>query len=234
MSGQDWIGLKLHHIGEPLVAKLLQNLEAAGRLSSLACERTNVSVEDDIAAWGLQRPIEFLPERASLAVSASKGQLICDGAQKVDVLCASSGQRAIAFELKLGETLLGTEAFQNRFVGQCSTSHAGSLLTGSMISVLDRRFSESESAILRASVNTLGSWEVVRPWWLVVRNTVWTRWKNSGIPTLNSGRILVLEKVIRAAGGEDVFNGLVRELLCGNFFKAWQMGIGERSADPME
>src|SRR5882672_3575890 len=111
---------------------MLQKLEAAGRLSSLVCERTHVSVEDDIAG-GLQRPIEFLPERAFLGVSANGGRLICDGAQKVDVLCASSGQRAMAFELKLGEERLGMNEFQNRFLGECSTFHAGSRLKGTMI-----------------------------------------------------------------------------------------------------
>lgn len=226
--------LQLHHIGEPVVAKLLQHLEAVGRLSSLFCERTNVSVEEDIAAGGLQRPLKFLPERASLTACAGKGKLICDGAQNVDVLCVSSGQQAIAFELKLGQTLLGTKDFQNRFLAECSTSHAGSRLTGSMISVLDRRFSGSDSAMLRASINTAESWEIVRPWWLVVRNAVWTRWKQTGIPSLNNGRILVLEKMARAAGGEDVFNDSVRELLCENFFTAWEMEVGEVSADPTE
>ncbi len=221
--------LKLHHIGEPLVARMLQKLEAAGRLSNLVCERMHVSVEDDIVAGGLQRPIEFFPERATLGVSANGEELICDGAQKVDVLCVSSGQRAMAFELKLGEERLGTNEFERRFLGKCSTSHAGSRLKGSMISVLDRSFLRTDAAVLRASASPptggpIKKWDVVRPWWLVIRNSVWFRWKQSGIPGLTNGRILVIEKVVRELGGEEVFNGLVREVLCGNFFEAWEIG----------
>lgn len=217
------IDLKLHHIGEPLVARILQELEAAGRLSNLVCERTHVSVEDDIAAGRLQRPIEFLPEKASLGVSANGGEFMCDGAQKVDVLLSSSSQRAMAFELKLGEERLRTNEFQTRFLGECSTSHAGSRLKGTMISVLDRRFQGSEAAVLRASVSTT-TWEVVRPWWLVVRKAVWLRWEQSGVPGLTSGRFLVLEKVVQEFGGEEAFNDLVRELVYGNFFEAWGLG----------
>lgn len=218
------IDLKLHHIGEPLVARMLQKLEAAGRLSSLVCERTHVSVENDIAAGGLQRPIEFLPERASLGVLVNGKKLICDGAQKVDVLCGSSGQRAMGFELKLGEERLRTNEFQRRFLKECSASHAGSRLKGAMISVFERRFPESEVAVLRASVGTT-DWELVRPWWLVVRKAIWLRWKKSGIPSLTNGRILVFEKVVQEFGGKEVLNDLVRELVCGNFFEAW--GIGQ-------
>jgi hypothetical protein len=218
------IDLKLHHIGEPLVARMLQKLEAAGRLSSLACERTHVSVEDDIAAGRLERPIEFLAEKASLSILANGGDLTCDGAQKVDVLCGSSGQRAMAFELKLGEERLRTNEFQSRFLRECSTSHAGSRLKGTMISVLDRRFLGSDAAVLCASVST-NAWEVVRPWWLVVRKVVWLRWAQTGIPSLTNGRFLLLEKVVQEFGGEEAFNDLVRELVCGNFFEAW--GIGQ-------
>ena len=135
------IELKLHHIGEPLVARMLQKLEADGRLSNLVCERTHVSVEEDIAAGRLQRPIEFLSEKATLGVLANGEEWICDGAQRVDVLCGSSGQWAMAFELKLGEERLGANEFQRRFLKECATSHAGSRLKGAMISVLDRRFS---------------------------------------------------------------------------------------------
>lgn len=201
---------------------MLQKLEAAGRLSNLVCERTHVSVEDDIAAGRLERPLEFLPEKATLRVLANGGDLTCDGAQKVDVLCGSSGQWAVPFELKLGEERLRTSEFQSRFLRGCSTSHAGSRLKGTMISVLDRRFSASDAAVLRASLST-GAWEVVRPWWMVVRKVIWLRWAQTGIPSLTNGRFLVLEKVVQEFGGEEAFKGLVRELVCGNFFNEWSI-----------
>lgn len=225
------IALKLHHIGEPLIARMLQELEATGRLSNLVCERTQVSVEDDIIAERLKRPLEFLSEKASLGILTSGGgELICDGAQKVDVLCGSVNSRAMAFELKLGEERLGTNEFQRRFLKESSTSHAGTRLKGTMISVLDRHFSESETAVLRAFVSTK-NWEIVRPWWLVVRDPIWSRWKQSGIPSLTNGRILVLGKLVQEFGGEEAFNALVRELVCGNAFEAWRIGL-DSSADP--
>jgi hypothetical protein len=211
--------LKLHHIGEPLVAAMLQKIEAAGRLSNLVCPRTHVSVEDSISIGSLQRPFAFLPERASLSVSTESGRYICDGAQKVDVLCAG-GERAIALELKLGEERLRANEFESRFMEDCATSHGESRLKGKMVSVLERRFPWPGEATLRASAGT-ENWKVVKPWWLVVRKSVWDRWRKSNPPNLSNGRILVLEEVVRELGGETAFNGLVRDLVCDNFFSVW-------------
>jgi hypothetical protein len=222
------IDLKLHHIGEPLVARMLQAIDAAGLLSTLVCERTGVSIESDIVAEGLQPPVEFLPERASLGVSTDSRRWMCDGAQKVDVLCAGKSNRAMAFELKLGEERLRTNEFKKRFLNECSRSHGDSRLKGTMIAVLDRRLSQFESAALHASIARQDQadevWEVVRPWWLVVRRSVWLRWEQSGVPGLNHGRVLVFENMVREFGGKTAFNDLVRELVCGSFFEEWRLG----------
>lgn len=214
--------LKLYHIGEALVAAMLRKIDSAGGLSNLVCPRTQVSVEDVITIEKLQKPLMFLPERASLSVSTESGKYICDGAQKVDVLCAG-GERAMVFELKLGDERLGANEFEGRFIEDCSTSHGESRLTGKMVSVLERRFPWPGDTTLQASTST-ENWEVVRPWWLVVRKAVWTRWKKFGPPNLSNGRILVLEEVVRELGGEAAFNGLVRELVCDNFYSAWGLG----------
>jgi hypothetical protein len=92
-----------------------------------------------------------------------------------------------------------------------------------MISVLDRWYSWSEEVVVRAATPS-ENWEVTCPWWLVVRNMVWTRWDQSGIPKLRNARILVLEDLVQEYGGEGAFNELVRELVCENFFRAWRLG----------
>lgn len=214
--------LSLHHIGESLVAAMLQRIDAAGQLSNLICSRTHVSVEDAITIEGIQKPLMFLPDRASLSVSTESRKYFCDGAQTVDVLCVG-GELAMAFELKLGEERLRANEFESRFMEDCATSHAESRLKGKMVSVLERRFPWSGEAALQASTGT-ENWEVVRPWWLVVRKSVWARWEKSRPPNLSHGRILVLEEVVGELGGEAAFNDLVRELVCDNFYSAWGLG----------
>lgn len=214
--------LKLHHIGEPLIAAMLQRIETAGRLSNLICPWTHVSVEDTISSGNLKNPLAFLPERAVLSVSSGSREYMCDGAQKIDVLCVSD-ERAIAFELKLGEERLRANEFESRFMENCATSHAESRLKGKMVSILERRFPWSDETTLYASAGTV-TWEVLYPWWLIIRRTVWSRWKKSSPPNLRNGHILVLEEIVREFGGEDGFNSLVRELVGGNFYGEWRLG----------
>lgn len=231
--------LRLHHIGEPLVARMLTELEARGKLSRLVCPMKKISVEDDIAKHGLSRPLRFLPEQARLKVVGPKDTYFCDGAQKADVLCVSSDARALALELKLGEERLGANEFKKRFITDCVPSHEDTRLKGPIISVLARRFSRFQESQVIAMVKEeeeeadAREFKVLKPWWLVLRTSIWNRWSGQVSPELGEVRILLLEDMIRELGGGREFNRLVRELVTSeDYFSDWGLHRSQPEVNP--
>lgn len=156
--------LKLHHIGESLVSAILQDLADKGKLRNIG---------EALASSGLSGPLKFTPDKAYLLLECDAEQYRCDGAQKADILCTGSGDKAVALELKLGFTRMSATAFEDRFLKPISRSgHADQRIKGSLAALLDRRIEgKPEDIKIQASIG-IQRWEVAEPWWLVVRRSV--------------------------------------------------------------
>lgn len=217
------LSIKLSHIGEPLVAQLLESLNKRGALDRVRCARTGRSLSDDIQAAELEPPVSFRAVDATLVIHAADISYDCDGEQKVDVLC-TGGQRAIAIEVKLGESRMGRALFLKRFGLQCEQSkHAKSSLRGSMVAVLERSFQFEASRVV-AKVNSEG-WEVATLWWLVVRRRILDTWLKSGIPVTDNARLLVFESLADTYGTKQDFDKLVSDTVGSSFADAWGLGL---------
>jgi len=148
---------------------------------------------------------------------ADAGEFACDGAQTVDVL-AAVGDKATAFELKLGLARMTPAAFQERFCSQCDMSeHSDLRLTGSMVALLDRRVSFPFSHI--SAIDCERTWLLTEHWWLIVRRQVFRSW-NRKSPVSNA-RILVFEDIAATYGGADEFDRLVIETIKNGYAIRW-------------
>ncbi|NUQ72765.1 MAG: hypothetical protein HUU21_04340 [Polyangiaceae bacterium] len=213
---------ELTHIGEALVAEMLQRIATRRDLMMLRCEHSGTSLGDDVAALDPSSAPRFIPEGGRVEASHAGGTAMCDGEQRIDVLCAGRTS-ALAMELKLGETRLSPGAFASRFLCPCTTSrHAPPRISGKMPAVLERLLPspfETLHAVIGAERYALAN-----HWWLVLRAKVWNSWAKraagSPLPT-RLARVLLLENVVRVYGGADPFDDLVRELVGSDFAAKW-------------
>ncbi|MGO9306890.1 MAG: hypothetical protein ACLP3R_24840 [Candidatus Korobacteraceae bacterium] len=216
--------VQLTHIGEDLIAEILDSLAKRQELSRVKCAISDRPLADDIEAGGLGESIGFRADDATLVVQNGALSYACDGEQKVDVLC-SGGDRAIAFEAKLGETRMGSADFRKRFCVRCEKSkHADSRLSGSMVAVLERLLPFDGTSNLVAQVEN-SQWTLVEPWWLVVRQVVVDKWR-SDIPVA-SGRILVFDALARIYGSRLQFDQLVKRVVGSDFASRWSIPLND-------
>lgn len=212
--GMEMTSLKLHHVGESIVSEMLQDLADKGNLGDLG---------EALASSGLSGPLKFTPDRAYLLLEWNAEQYTCDGAQKADILCVGSGDKAVALELKLGLTRMSATAFEDRFLKPISQSgHADKRVKGSLAALLDRRVEDKAEGIRIQAFIGSQRWEVAETWWLVVRRSVWQRWAETRMPNLRHGRILILDDLVQNFGGKEDFNSLVRELVCADYYDLWK------------
>jgi hypothetical protein len=128
---------------------------------------------------------------------------------------------------------LGAKEFTKRFLKVCEPSHKDSRLKGPIISVLARTPSRWKECPVIARVQKENSkeareLEVVPPWWLVIRTSIWQSWAGKVDSQLGQVRILLLEDVAREFGGEAAFNNLVRDLVSFDYFRAWVLHCSTR------
>jgi hypothetical protein len=219
--------LRLTHVGEPLVAAMLQRLADEERLSEIVCRRIGPPSGDERLGSGLERiglkaPFEFLAEEAKLHIATSTGRYVCDGAQKVDVLCVGLNAVAAAFELKLGINGLGASVFAKRFCKGCDVVHGR--VKWPMVSVLERRVNGvAPDFVLRASGRDR-LWKVAKNWWLVMRTAVWAQYEIRGKPPLEHASVILIEELVELFGGQGCFNALALSLLGNDPFSAWHLG----------
>lgn len=212
-------------MGEDLIAEMLNSLAQRQQLSRVACAISARSLADDIRDSGIGESVVFRADDALLVVRNGACEYACDGEQKVDVLCAGTAS-AIAFEAKLGETRMASSDFRKRFCGQCKTSHSESRLSGSMVAVLDRKFPFDGTYDLIAKVDDV-QWRLVRPWWLVVRQSVVDKWRKAKDIPVASARILVFDALAQTYGSRQQFEQLVQRVVGSAFAGRWRIPLSD-------
>lgn len=217
--------IELSHIGEDLIAEMLNSLSQRQQLARVTCAISERSLADDIRESSLGEAVVFRADDALLVVRNNTNEYACDGEQKVDVLCAGVAT-AIAFEAKLGETRLASSEFRRRFCGQCKTSHSESRLSGSMVAVLDRNLPFDGTSDLIASVDD-EQWTLARSWWLVVRQSVLDKWRKAKDVPVTSARILVFDTLARTYGSRQQFDQLVQRVVGSDFAGRWRIPLSD-------
>ena len=222
------MAIQLSHIGEDLIAEMLDSLAHRQELSQVKCAITGRSLADDIREGSLGDSITFRADDASLVVCNNGLAFACDGEQTADVLCTGA-ERAIAIEAKLGETRMGASDFRKRFCVRCEKSkHSDSRLSGSMVAVLERSLPFEGTSELVAHVDG-GQWTLAEPWWLVVRQVVLNRWRRSNDLPVASARFLVFDELaeVYASGSHQKFDQLVKRVVGSDFARRWKLSLNE-------
>jgi hypothetical protein len=108
--------LSLHHVGEVVLAALLDALARSNRLDAVPCK-----VHADCSPLSMLGSVSIAPPY-SFAVNAKLGPVVVggqtigfDGAHGVDVLCHGGG-RGLPIEAKLGLDRVSYAAFSERFL----------------------------------------------------------------------------------------------------------------------
>lgn len=218
--------IEISHIGEDLIAEMLCSLAQRQELNRLVCAVSGRSLAEDIRDLGLGKSLTFRAEDASLVVHDGTLAYACDGEQKVDVLC-TGGDRAIAFEAKLGETRMASTEFRKRFCTRCEKSkHSDSRLSGSMIAVLERSLPFDGAPTLVAEVEEV-RWTVAQPWWLVVRQSIVNKWRKADDIPVKSARILVFDSLAQAYGSRQQFDQMVHRVVGSDFAGRWRIPLND-------
>jgi len=174
---------------------------------------SSIQVRNEVL--GDNKGFEFSPE-----IRLNKcGPLIFDGAHKVDVSALSSELNVcIAIEAKLGLDRLSKNEFNKRFISDCGTSHAGTRVKGSMISILDGLLPKQCTEKLSITYSSK-TYQLQTSWILICREKVIKNWNENGYPDLSrSCKIVCFEKLVELYGGKEPFNKLVSELLDQNYY----------------
>lgn len=217
--------VQLSHIGEDVIAEILNSLAKRQELSRVVCAISARSFADDIQESGLGESVVFRADDALLVVRNGEREYACDGEQKVDVLCAGAAS-AIALEAKLGETRVGSSEFRKRFCGQCRTSHFESRLSGSMVAVLERNLPFDGPSDLIANIGD-DKWVLARPWWLVVRQSVVEKRRKTKDVPVTSARILVFDSLAQVYGSRQQFDQLVQRVVGSDFAGRWRIPLSD-------
>lgn len=210
---------------------MLQTLASRGRLDTLCCEVSGTTFADDVRLANLGTDLRFIPDEARLFVRAGSVEYMCDGAQRVDVLC-SGDKRAIAFEAKLGLDRLRAKEFRDRFMTRCELSHGENRIKGKMVAVLERSFALDSGVELIGAI-AHARWEIAKPWWLVVRRETLAGWRDRARPPLASARYIAFESIAAAYGSASEFDRLVAEVVGTDFAARWGIKCGSDAKIPL-
>jgi hypothetical protein len=220
------MSIKLTHVGEDLVAAMLEELSRRNALSQVVCEFSGRTLLQDIEEGGLGDGVHFHADDANLWVQKGELTFSCDGEQKVDVLCAGQSN-AIAFEAKLGVERMGSAEFHRRFCTPCEKSmHADDRISGSMVAVLERSLPFKSDFNLVAQTG-FGCWQVTPAWWLVLRQSVVTKWRKAGRVPVKSARITSFESLARLYGSRQQFDLLVQRVVGLDFASKWGLSFND-------
>lgn len=180
---------ELHHIGEPLVAGMLDELTAAGRLDTIAVWRLKADVTSETTRVDFERvqsldkqlasAPRFLPE-----CSFSSGSLAFDAESKID-LAMTDNETVMPWEIKLGTTGLSRgDLLKKQCTGSTRRANPSNLVKGKMISILQDwacgsgAFEGTED--LHAIVNGVARPMLLeRRWGLVLRQAVFDALRSS-------------------------------------------------------
>ena len=211
--------LALHHVGEGVLAGLLDGLAKSNRLEAVRCVVHDECSLASVLGDSKVRPPYSFSVNAQLASTSVNGRKTAfDGEHCVDVMC-SSGPRGFAIEAKLGMSGLTSGVFKDRFLGAPGWSnHKPPRVTGGMVALLNHRSIAGTAVKLTTSSPPV---VLVPAWALAIRAETWKSWSRRR-PQLSNAHVLVFEEIAAAFGDGDAFDRLVLERVGSGFHKAWE------------
>jgi hypothetical protein len=198
--------IELSHVGENLIARILN--ESSEALNSLNLKGPKVG--QNIFALPELRPNKC-------------GGLLFDGTHRIDVAVLDQENKIChPIEAKLGLDRLAQFSFNKRFLNECSTSHSGTRVSGSMIAILERKLPLQCKNLPLYVTHNGDLYQVSENWTLVCRAQVAAAWATNGNPDL-SGKctIVTFEKLATLFGNREQFNKLVQSMLNEDFYRKW-------------
>lgn len=198
--------ISLSHIGEILISKLLEEPKVISDLGSeIPFNPNNLIVVPEIRL-------------------DKSGDYIFDGVHKVDVsVLNTETMTCFPIEAKLGFDRLAKTSFETRFLEPCKTSHNNSRISGSMISILERKLPKCISNEDLYITHNGQQYKLTKKWGLICRDKVIHNWKSNGYPELSDNcSIISFEKLVTSYGGKDKFNELVKELISFDYYDNWE------------
>lgn len=199
--------LELSHIGEILISKLFNRSK---NVRDLLCKKSFKSPVDLISAPKLRLN--------------KCGRYLFDGAHKIDIaILDRSNKLCYPIEAKLGFDRLSKNEFDKRFLSRCETSHGGSRIKGSMISILERKLPDQFSDS-KLTVDYDGdTYLLLNEWGLICRNATIRNWSLAGHPNLSANcNIVAFEEIVSCYGNKNDFNHLISELIRFDYYSDWQ------------
>lgn len=198
--------IQLTHIGEALICELFNN----------SCEvRSFLRAE-------LALPFDEFIAIPEVSLDPCSG-LIFDGVHKVDI-CILDVHSKMCFpiEAKLGLDRLSHKTFNSRFLNPCRTSHEDSRVSGSMISILERKLPAQCQGYDLSVTYKEHKYVLTKEWALITRGKVYSKWETNGFPCISRGcSYLIFEEIVRKYGTSNDFNKLVSKLLNVDYYKQW-------------
>lgn len=198
--------IQLTHIGEALICELINN---SYEVRSFLRSELALPFDEFVA----------LPE---VSLDPCSG-LIFDGTHKVDI-CILDAKSKVCFpiEAKLGLDRLSQKAFNGRFLSPCKTSHGGSRVSGTMISILEGKLpAQCQGSNLSVTYKD-HQYVLTKEWGLITREKVYSKWEINGFPCISDKcKYLNFEDVVKKYGTSTDFNELVYKLLNADFYKQW-------------
>jgi hypothetical protein len=215
--------LELHHIGEELVANLLNRLHEKRRLSNVECRECKKTLEQMLAAAGTyEESRSNMPFDVTLANGKKVG---VDAMHEIDV-AVYGNERVFPAEVKLGKGQLGIGSVCASITDACELRNDGQYLKGPMWSLLART-GAATGATIEVQENRR---PVTEEWALVIRRSVYATWaKNRAKKTLHSAcpnaHVLVFEDLVTeismaATPFAEVIEDVVR-FDAGEFAEKW-------------
>ena len=215
----------LTHLGEEVVARManrkpMEFLKALGLDEGVDPEHVKTTSEKG----------QFATAECPLAKLGDYG---FDGASRVDVALWIKPNRAVALELKLGTTRLTKTRIDKELLADCQESgHKPPRISGSMMAILDRRFSQiSEAARLESEENGLAvripeEQAVVtlgQQWYFVTLAEVRKKWKDA-MPAWENAIPVTINDLVAETGGRSEFNAVVADVIPDDFYADWLQG----------
>lgn len=208
--------IELTHIGETLIAEMLNSSPEVRKLFSDKLGESLIDGGDIVA----------VPD---VSLTHCK-QYAFDEAHRVDVGVLIRGTlQCLPIETKLGADRLSKIEFEKRFLRICGTSHGGSRISGSMISILERNLPVGAGDVIEVLSGGV-SYQLTSAWILVVWKKVLVDWTAGEAPSLSSNcKIITIEEIVSAFGTGKDFNELVTKLISADYYRQW-FGAGSSSS----
>lgn len=227
--------LRLHHIGEPLVASIMTALIADDKSSKITCRSFGdhtVSLRDLLKSHDFADELHVEDHVSIQNIRINNSDYGVDGESRIDCLIADA-TKGMGMEIKLGTTRMTTGTFQKRFLRPCKKdTHEPPRVSGNMIAILDKNFDSFDSHLeMQAdeNIDISASFQgeclpLSDTWLLMVRQKVWENWKfgKTG-PVIRACHVVIFEEIVKLLGDGTRFNQIVNDLIGNDFAKDWEL-----------